>query len=178
MHLHLLTLFALVGCGGSTSETEPAEGSSAAQPPTEAPTEQAPGEWAAEGDTAKVLEALSQRKPEPRCQDVDKMTADPLKAYREIITHVEEPVLANMRAATCMLSQHPRDAEADAVAWVVDPEQASLTTLVLGRLDTLPLDSAKKIATAALGGPHAETAKVRIGRLRTPELKAMATAAP
>ena len=62
--------------------------------------------------------------------------------------------------------------------WVVDPEQASLTTLVLGRLDTLPLDSAKKIATAALGGPHAETAKVRIGRLRTPELKAMATAAP
>ena len=41
----------------------------------------------------------------------------------------------------------------------------------------MPLESAKKIANAALGGPHKEMAKVRIARLRTPELKALAAEA-
>ena len=34
----------------------------------------------------------------------------------------------------------------------------------------------KKIAEAALTGPHSEVAKTRIARLRTPELKALAAA--
>ena len=99
-------------------------------------------------------------------------------AHRAVIAQVTDPTWVPMRAATCLLSQHPKEAEEDALKWVADPAQVSLTTLVLGRLDTLPLDSATRIAQAALAGPHAEIAKVRIAKLRTPELKALATTEP
>lgn len=173
IHIASLVLVALLSaCGGDT------EAIPAAPVVDETPTEQDAsaddGAWNADGDVTKVLTALSTKTPEPRCQDVEKLVANPIDAYRQIIANVTEPGFTPMRAATCLIGAHPRDAEADALIWVADPAKASLTTLVLGRLDTLPLDSAKKIALAALAGPHAEIASVRIGRLRTPELKALA----
>ena len=170
MSTTLLLLTALWGCGGSAETEAPTEAAEAAE------VEQAEVEAQEPDERAKVLAALSQRKPEPRCQDVEKMSSDPLAIYRSIIDTETDPMLAPMRAATCMISHHPREAEAEALKWVVDPNKASLTTLVLARLDTMPLESAKKIDEAALTGPHSEVAKTRIARLRTPELKALAAA--
>ena len=170
MSTTLLLLTALWACGGS-AETEAPE-----TPVEETEVAKEEGEADATDERAKILAALSQRKPEPRCQDVDKMSSNPVAIYSSIIETETEPTFAPMRAATCMISHHPREAEVEALKWVVDPSKASLTTLVLARLDTMPLDSAKKIAEAALGGPHTEIAKTRIARLRTPELKALAAA--
>lgn len=173
LNIASLVLVALLcACGGSTEEA-PATPVADKSPAVGEPASD-DGAWKAEGDVAKVLTALSTKTPEPRCQDVEKLSTNATDAYRQIIANVTEPGFTPMRAATCLIGGHPRDAEADALKWVADPAQASLTTLVLGRLDTLPLDSAKKIALAALAGPHADIARVRIGRLRTPELKALA----
>lgn len=163
-HTLLALLFA---CGGSAPTPEgatPAADGAPAAAPAPAPT----------AESAAMLQALATRTPEPRCQDVDKLVPDPIAAYRTILSTETDPPFVPMRAASCLLLLHPREAEADALAWVVDPKATSLTTLVLGRLDTMPLESAKKVALAALGGPHAEMARLRISRLRTPELKALA----
>lgn len=163
----------LLACGGG----EPAD-APAATTPEPTPAEAPAPEPAAEADHAAMLKALLVKKPEPRCQDVEKLSTDPLGAFRKIVELDEQPPIVAMRAATCMMQLHPREAEADAVAWVGDAEKSTLTTVVLGRLDTMPLESAKKIAAAALAGPHKEMAKLRISRLRTPALKAMATGTP
>ena len=42
-------------------------------------------------ERAKILAALSQRKPEPRCQDVDKMSSNPVAIYSSIIETETEP---------------------------------------------------------------------------------------
>lgn len=166
----LFLLASLFACGGGSQTPAPA--------PDAAPTEQpAPAAEAEKVDHTVVLKALSVSKPEPKCPDVEKLTPDPVAAYRSIIAEVKEPPLVLMRAATCLINGHPKEAEEDALKWVTDPEQATLTTLVLGRLDTMAIEPAKKIAVAALNGPHKDVAKARIARLRTPELKALAAEA-
>lgn len=164
-----LSMLMLFACGGGESTAPDAT-------PDAAPEAEAV-EAAAEAETAsdfdKVQAALATKNPEPRCQDVDKLTSDPVAAYRHVANNVTEPTMVPMRAATCLLQQHPREAEAEALKWVADPNASSLTTVALNRLDTLPADSAMKIAQAALAGPHKDLAKMRIARLRTPELKAL-----
>lgn len=171
MTLSTLTLLAgLLACGGG--QTPPVQDGAEPEQPAPVPAPEAP-----KVDTKAVVDALAVSKPEPKCPDIEKMTPDPVATYRAILAEVKEPPIVVMRAATCMINHHPREAEVDALKWVTDPEAATLTTLVLGRLDTMPLESAKKIALAALKGPHKDLAKLRVARLRTPELKALAAEA-
>jgi hypothetical protein len=164
----ILTLL-LLACGVAEPPAPDALADGAA---VETPAPEAAADGTADFD--KVTAALSTKTPEPRCQDVDKLSADAVGGYKHVIATVSEPTFVPMRAATCLLSQHPREAEAEALLWVADPEKSSLTTVALQRLDTLPIDASIKIAKAALAGPHAALAKVKISRLRTPELKALA----
>jgi len=171
----------LAACGSGEKEAPVPDGEPAVEPapvPDAEPKDPNMGDWEPTEDEKKVYDRLKVRKPEPRCPDVETGITDAVGAFRGVITHITAPPWVPMRAATCMLNAHAKEAEADALKWVADPEQAGLTTLVLGRLDTLPLDIAKNIATAALDGPHKELAKTRILRLRTKELKALAEAAP
>ncbi len=169
MNLLAMPLLALVlACGGGSEQ--PADG--AAPPPAEGAEQPAPKVDPAAHEP--VVQALAIHKPEPRCQDVDQLVPDAVAAYRHVIANVKEPTWSPMRAATCLLTQHVREAEVDALQWVADPKAGSLVTVVLSRLDRMPLESAKKIAAAAMTGPHKESAKVQIARLRTPELRAMA----
>lgn len=163
---------ALVACG-SSAEPEPPVAPE--QPAAETRSAATPtGTWQPTEAEERAIKALSVREPEPRCADVEGMVEEPVSTWRNIIAHVETPPWVPMRAATCLLAEHPREAEADALAWVADPEAAGLTTLVIGRLDGLPLDSAKRIGEAALAGPHAEIARRRLEKLRTPELRNLA----
>lgn len=166
--LPLLAL--LIACGGGAEKPD------AEAPATPAPAEAAPAP--APEDHAAMLKAISVRKPEPGCQTLDQLAKDPVAAYNKILATQKEPPYVPMRAATCLLTQHPREGEQAALAWCADPEAEVLVMTVLGRLDTMPLDAAKKIAKAALAGPHKEAARLRIARLRTPELKALAGGAP
>lgn len=166
--LPLLAL--IIACGGNTeTPASPAPDAAAPEAPAPAPTAD---------DHAAMLKAISVRKPEPGCQTLDQLAKDPVAAYKKIIATEKEPPYVPMRAATCLLTQHPREGEAEAVLWAADPEAEVLVMTVLGRLDTMPLDAAKKIAMAALKGPHKEAARLRIARLRTPELKALAGSTP
>jgi hypothetical protein len=178
MRLTFLALAAtLIGCGSTTTEDPPAP-PAAAEPAPEAPApEKDPnlGEWEPSADQQKVYDRLKVKKPEPACKDVETGVSDALGAFRGIVEHVTTPPWVPMRAATCLINGHAKDIEPDALKWVADPEQTGLTTVVLGRLDTLPLAMAKTIATAALAGPHKDLAKTRISRLRTQELKDLAT---
>ncbi len=179
-----MTCFALAltlaACGG---EVKKPDADPAAEPaPTEkaAPKDPNLGDWEPNEEEQKVYDRIKVLKPapEPRCPDVETGVKDPVTAFRGIIEHVKTPPIVGMRSATCLLMFHAKDGEEDALKWVSDPEMAGLTTLVLGRLDSLPLEIAKNIANAALKGPHKDLAKTRIGRLRTKELKALAAAVP
>ena len=182
MRLTFLALAAtLVACGSTTTEEAPTEAPTTVEPaPVEPVAEKDPnlGDWEPNEDQRKVHDRLKVKKPEPICKDVETGVADPGDALRGVVNNITTPPWVPMRAATCLLNSHARAVEADALKWVADPEMSGLTTVVLGRLDTVPLDMAKTIATAALAGPHKELAKTRISRLRTKELKDMVTEAP
>jgi len=172
----------ITACGStSTEEAPPAETPAPVEPaPVAPPAEKDPnlGDWEPNADQQKVYDRLKVKKPEPVCSDVETGVADPVDALKGVVNHISNPPWVPMRAATCLLNAHAKAVEADTLQWVADPEKASLTTVVLGRLDTLPIEMSKKIAAAALAGPHKELAKTRISRLRTKELKDMATGTP
>ena len=174
----------LAACGAGDKQTTVPDGDPVVEPAPETSDPAAPadpniGDWKPNEDEKKVYDRLKVKTPEPRCPgDVEVGVTDAVGALRGVITHVTAPPWVSMRAATCLLQAHAKEGEADALKWVADPEQAGLTTLVLGRLDSMPLEIAKRIAQASLEGPHKDLAKTRISRLRTKELKALAAAAP
>lgn len=166
--------------GADPVEAPPSEASSGAlaTPPADPVPAPAAKAWAPDDQQERALKLLSQRDPEPRCADVAALVDDPLETWRAIVAHVEMPPWVPMRAATCLLSEHPHEAEADALRWVVDEDKAGLTRLVLARLDAMPPDMAERVARRALEGPHRELTLTRLKQVRHPAVRALGEEPP
>ena len=133
--------------------------------------------WTPNPDEQAMLTALSGRHPVP-CESVEALAADPVRSLRAIVAHAPLPPYAPMRAAQCLADGHPEAARADLVDWVTHPDKGGLARLALGRLDRLPEPVGLEVARAALGGPWADLARVRIGAADNPQIRALVGAPP
>lgn len=121
-----------------------------------------------------VYRALSARHPAPSCADVEAMTPTPVPTLLRMVDEAQQPPWVPMRAAECLAIGHHADIRDRLEQWVVDPELRGLGLLVLNRLDDLPLDLARDLATRAVQeGPEPEKTRERLRALNTPELQAL-----
>jgi hypothetical protein len=119
-----------------------------------------------------MLRMLSVRDPEPRCADVEAVSATPVPDLLAM-TEIELPPAVSIRAAGCLVDGHAAEIRAELVRWVTTPETRGLAILALDGLDRMPHDVAIEVATAALAGPLAADAKKRIARSADPEIQAL-----
>lgn len=127
-------------------------------------------------DQQAVYKALSPRHEAPSCDALDAMSEDPVATYAFVIEHAQQPPWAGMRAARCLMVNHPTEAKPHMAKWVTSPEHRGLAILAVQQLDELPLDIATEIATLALTeGPDVDAMRGRIARNGRPEIAALAT---
>jgi len=121
-----------------------------------------------------LLQALSARDAGPDCAVLSAMSPTPVVDLTWIALNAPMPPWAGMRAAECLITAHHAAAMPTLRAWVTDPQLAGFGILVLNKLDALPLDTAKELATLALSqGPDVEKARKRIARSKVPEIQAL-----
>ncbi len=132
-------------------------------------------DWTPSAEQNAVYRALSVKDPAPDCGAVEALATDPLDALRAVVDHAAMPPWAPMRAAHCIITEHPDQARDDLLSWVGQTETRGLGLLVLSQLDTLAEPLAVEIAGAALAGPLADDARPRLADSAVPSIKALAT---
>lgn len=165
----LLLLPALAGPPGEGAEPVP-------QPP-QGESAQAPERTASPEE--RIHRALSVRHPVPSCADIEALSDTPVESLLRVVERASQPPWVPMRAAECLLERHYAQIRPQLERWVVAPELRGLGMLVLGRLDVLPQDLARDLATLSLTrGPDPEATRARLRRHSDPQLRALAEEAP
>jgi hypothetical protein len=122
-----------------------------------------------------VVAALSVREPKPTCETVSALTETPAIDLVWVVEHVNSPPWAGMIAAECVILSHAVQARPTLERWLTEPQLKGLGWSVLKHLDELPLEAALALATLAIqSGPDPTGARKRVGRAKTPEIKALA----
>ena len=119
-------------------------------------------DWTPTAEQTAVYKALSIRDPAPSCEEVEALTSEPVATLRVVVEHAELPPWAPMRAAHCLVTGHPTEAETDMLAWVGGEQTRGLALLVFGSLEVLPTEVVRRVATAALAGPHRADVEERL----------------
>ncbi len=119
-----------------------------------------------------VVRALSSRDP-VSCETVEALTPTPRETLLEVVEQVSMPPWAPMKAADCLVRNHPLDVIPQMEAWVTDPNLLGLGRLVLGRIDQMPVEAALPVARKALVGSDPELARARVGAAAAPELSTL-----
>ena len=119
-------------------------------------------DWAPAAEQTAVYKALSVHEPAPTCDQVEALAAEPAATLRVVIERATMPPWAPMRAAHCLVTNHPTEARADMLAWVGSEQTRGLAILAIGQLETMPEAIALEVATAALAGPLESDARERL----------------
>lgn len=119
-----------------------------------------------------VMRALSSRDP-VSCEAVEALTPTPKETLLEVVETVTMPPWAPMRAADCLVRGRPLEIVDRMEVWVTDPELLGLGRLVLGQIDTMPVEAAVPVARKALVGSDPELARSRVGAATSTELKSL-----
>lgn len=149
--------------------------SALAGPPEEpAPPDTTAAEaWTPHDAVAALYQALSARDQAVDCAALATLSDEPAPALLEIIENAAQPPWAPVRAAHCLVTEHPGFAQEPMRQWVTDPALRGLTLLTLGLLDEVPVEIALDVAQHSLVGPHGPDARTRLPRSRHPELRAL-----
>lgn len=110
----------------------------------------------------QMTKALSVRHDPPSCHDLEKLSEEPLADLLVLVNQVQRPSWVGMRAASCVVSRHGAEAEAELVRWVTSPDTLGLARLVANSIDALPPEVAATVATAGLSGMYAEDQRTRL----------------
>jgi hypothetical protein len=130
-------------------------------------------DWTPTAGQEELARALSVRDAPPPCAELEAQAQDPLADLLAVVEHVQMPPWVSVRAATCVASRHAEAAEASLLRWVTDPDLRGLGLVTLNLLDDIPEPVAARVAAAALAGPSAEDARVRVARATTPAVRAL-----
>jgi hypothetical protein len=117
-------------------------------------------------DDAALVKALSVRDPAPDCARVEALAVDPVPALLRVIDTAPHPPWVAIRAAECLVTRHATEIEAQMTSWMADAEKKGLGLVALAHLDGMEPALATRLASAALAGPYADTARPRIERAR------------
>lgn len=128
--------------------------------------------WAAPENVEAVQHALAMRHPVP-CEELEALTPSPVETLLHVVDTVEMPPWAPMRAAQCLIDRHPLEVRSSLEIWVVEPALKGLGRLVLGALDTLPVEVALPVGRKALEGSDPVFARARLQASSQAELRAL-----
>jgi len=173
-----MTLILALGCAG-TPQVEPEAPITPAVETTADPvseeteTPEAAASPEPDADAEAVYRALSIRDPAPSCETVEALSETPVETLLFVVDNAQQPPWVGMRAADCLLTRHAEEAQEAIESWVSHTETKGLAILALNQLDAMPLEIALSVARTALAGPEADTARTRISRATTPEIKAL-----
>jgi hypothetical protein len=119
-------------------------------------------QWMPSSDERTVLQRLSAREAMP-CAEVIDGIAEPVAALRFVIAHAPKGP-PPIRAARCLVREHLGAIESDAERWLREPGTKGLATVVVDAIDTMPEESAGRLARVALDGPYADTLRPRLAQ--------------
>lgn len=122
----------------------------------------------------QVVRALSSRDP-ISCADAEALTPTPVETLVYLVDNVARPPWVAMRAADCLIRGHAVDAQAQMERWVVAPELKGLGRLVLGAIDTMPVEVAVPVVSRALAGSDPALATERARLAAAPEIRRLVT---
>ena len=135
-----------------------------------------PVAWAPTAAEAALVQALSLRDGSPPCRELEALVPAPVASLQAVVHHVTMPPWVGMRAASCLITGHATETRPALELWVTDPELRGLGILVLGSLDTMPVELATDLATRAIQrGADPADARRRVARSTRPEIAALAT---
>lgn len=121
-----------------------------------------------------VVRALSSRDP-ISCTEVESLTPTPVETLSSIVDTVPRPSWVPMRAADCLIRGHAADVQPQLERWVVAPELKGLGRLVLGSVDTLPVQIAVTVMRKALAGSDPVLATERARLSTVSEIRTLVT---
>jgi hypothetical protein len=124
-----------------------------------------------------VVHALSYRHPKP-CDELEALTPTPVQTLRHVVTHVQAPPWAPMRAAECLQRNHALEVREDLLLWVRDPALKGLGRQAVGLIDVLPDALAVDVGREALRGPVADRARTMLARDARPAVAELVSAVP
>jgi hypothetical protein len=116
----------------------------------------------ASSPTASLHARLAAYEP-LRCGAVEADIVDPVTALMAEVEQSESGPVP-VAAARCLVELHAAEAEAVLLGWLADPNAWGLAVVVARGLDGLGEQQAKRLAVAALAGPHAERLRPRLAR--------------
>ena len=135
----------------------------------------APAEVLAPSPAQEALyRALSIRDPAPSCAALSELSADVVGDLSWVVAHATQPPWVGMRAAGCLLREHPEEAAPLVRSWMTGEDTKGFSILVATQLDTLPEALALELATVGLQGPHAASLRSRVARSTRPALRQLA----
>lgn len=120
-------------------------------------------------EAQQVYERTLGRDAAPSCALLTEGLSEPVDALVEVAERAVAPPASSMRAASCLVQEHPTEIEPRMLRWVSERRTMGLGLLVLNHLDRFEPELAERIASAALAGEYADAARPRIARTR-PEL--------
>lgn len=121
----------------------------------------------------QVVRALSSRDP-VSCAEIEALTPTPVETLSHVVDNVPNPPWAPMRAADCLIRNHAVESRPNLERWVVAPELKGLGRLVLGSIDTLPVEVAVPVMAKALAGSDPALATTRCLSAAAPEVRTLA----
>jgi hypothetical protein len=123
-----------------------------------------------QAENATVFKQLANRDGPPDCSSLAVQTADIKAQLSELIEADAKPSYVPMRAANCLLELYPSDVETY-VKWMSKPEYRGLAFLVIGKIDSLPIDVGVTLARAGLEAVHSEEIATRLQKVEVPEIQ-------
>lgn len=172
----MIPLLTLLACSKTPASTEAAASPRTAAEPTPVESSEAPADLTDPASTDpfdQVVRALSIKDPAPECDRVEALVDDPTAMLLRVVHEVEKPPWVAMRAASCLVTRHSTEIEAEMVGWMAREDLKGLGLLTLNHLDEMEPRLAVTVAEAALAGPFADAARTRILRADHAEVKAL-----
>ncbi len=119
--------------------------------------------------------ALRVRHAPPDCSALTDLSESLVEDLVWLVDHATQPPWVGLRAAQCLLVEHPAAAQPSFEGWLSTEGHRGLAILVSQRIDEIPLPIATSLAVVALAGPEEETVHPRFARCGVPEIQDLAT---
>ena len=119
--------------------------------------------------------ALRVRHAPPTCTALSDLSETLVEDLVWLVDNATQPPWVGLRAAQCLLIEHPEAAQPSFEGWLSTEGHRGLAILVSQRIDEIPLPIAQALATVALAGPEEETVRPRLDHCGVPQIQELAT---
>jgi hypothetical protein len=113
---------------------------------------------------------LSTKHQKSTCAELSSLYDDLYPLLGQVISEVQMPPWAGMRAAQCMIDLYPERGKAEFTKWISGPNTKGLASLLANQFDSLPTPMAIELVKVGFDGPYEDYIRLRLARSKNPEL--------